>query len=204
MPRALLDSAATRAALRRLYRDVDGFDIAKSQERRIAKAKSSATYGEIMPAATLQMLDDLALGPEDTFVDLGSGVAKVVLAAAIGTPVRRAVGVELAADRHERALSVVEQARAQKLIGRNTVELRRENILTTDLRDATVLYTCSTAFPYSFTHRLAQRIGGLGRALTFVTLQELDTLPNFTLERVLRLDMTWARRRKVHVYRVAG
>ena len=190
--------------MRRLYRDVDGFEIAASQERRIERTKSSATYGEIMPSATVRMVDALRLGPDDTFVDLGSGVGKVVVTAALCSNVGRSVGVELALDRHRQATGVVEAAEADGSLQPGRVELRNEDILRTDLSSATVLYTCSTAFPYAFTERLARRVTKLGRRVRFVTLQELDNdLPGFALEQVLRLDMSWARKRKVHVY-VAG
>lgn len=191
--------------MRQLYRDIDGFEIAASQERRIERTRSSATYGEIMPAATVQLVEALKLGPRDTFVDLGSGVGKVVVAAAMASKVGRAIGVELALDRHRQAVQVVDAAEAKELLRPGVVELRNEDILRTDLTKATVLYTCSTAFPYAFTERLARRVSGLGRRVRFVTLQELDAdLPGFALERILRLDMTWARKRKVHVYAVSG
>lgn len=198
------DAASVRATLRRLYRDVDGFEIAKSQERRIERTKSSPTYGEIMPAATVQLIDALNLGRKDVFVDLGSGVGKVVVTAALRSRVGRAIGVELAKGRHRRGLGVVETAETEGLWRPGVVELRNEDVLRTALGDATVLYTCSTAFPYAFTERLARRVQGLGRAVRFVTLQELDDdLPGFALDSVLRLDMSWARKRKVHVYRVS-
>jgi hypothetical protein len=197
------DVASVCTTVRRLYRDVDGFEIAQSQERRIERAKSSATYGEIMPAATVHLIDALQLGRDDVFVDLGSGVGKVVVTAALRSQVRRAVGVELACDRHRRGLGVVEAAQDQGVLRPGVVELRNENVMRTDLTGATVLYTCSTAFPYAFTERLARRVRKLGRPVRFVTLQELDSdLPGFALDAILRLDMSWARKRKVHVYAV--
>lgn len=201
MPRT--DAATIRATLRRLYRDVDGFEIAPSQERRIARARSSPTYGEVMPAATVQLVDALALGRDDVFVDLGSGVGKVVVTAALRSAVGRAVGIELARDRHDRAREVVARGEGEGLLRPGAVELRNEDVMRTDLSDATVLYTCSTAFPYAFTERLARRVRKLGRPVRFVTLQVLDSdLSGFALDAILRLDMSWARKRKVHVYRV--
>ena len=187
----------------RLYRDVDGFEISAREERKIERTRSSPIYGEIMPAATVRLIDALELGPDDVFVDLGSGVGKVVVTAALCSAVGRAVGVELARDRHAQGLEVVREAEAEGLLRPGVVLLRNEDILRTDLSDATVLYTCSTAFPYAFTERLALRVRKLRRPVRFVTLQVLDSdLPGFALDAILRLDMSWARKRKVHVYRV--
>ena len=197
------DPATLGTTLRRLYRAVDGFEIPASQERLIERTRSSPTYGELMPAATVQLIDALHLGPGDVFVDLGSGVGKVVVTAALRSRVGRAVGVELANRRHEQALEVVGRAEADGLLRPGVVELRNEDILRTDLSEATVLYTCSTAFPYAFTERLARRVRKLRRARRFVTLQVLDSdLSGFALDAILHLDMSWARKRKVHVYRV--
>lgn len=197
--------ASVTATLRRLYRNVDGFEINAGQERRIERTRGSATYGEIMPAASVQLIDALDLRSGDTFVDLGSGVGKLVLTAALRSKVGRAVGVELGRDRHRDALSVVRAAETEGLLSPGVVELRNQDILRTSLSGATVLYTCSTAFPYAFTERVAHRVGRLGRPVRFVTLQELDCdIPGFALTQVLRLDMSWARKRKVHVYAVGG
>jgi len=193
------------ATLRRLYRGVDGYEIGARQERRIERTRSSATYGEIMPAASVQLIDALELGPTDTFVDLGSGVGKLVMTAALRSDVGRAIGVELGRDRHRDAVSVVRAAEADGVLTPGVVELRNQDILRTSLAGATVLYTCSTAFPYEFTERVAQRVGRLRRPVRFVTLQELDCdVPGFALAQVLRLDMSWARKRKVHIYVVGG
>jgi hypothetical protein len=190
--------------LRRLYRGVDGFDIARREEARVRKAKSSATYGELRPAATLHLLEALQLTRRDVFYDLGSGVGKVVLLAAMVTPARRCIGVELAPGRVADACRVLAQAQRDRLVSTRRVQLREDDILATDLSDATVVYTCSTAFPTPFMGRLQRKLAALQRPLTFVTLQVLDDHPAFERHDVLRLDVTWRRRAKVYVYGVNG
>lgn len=191
-----------RTVVRRLYRGIDGFDIARGEVRKVRAARSRATYGEIRPAATLHLLEALQLTRRDVFYDLGSGVGKVVLLAGMVTAAKRCVGVELAADRIAHARGVLEEAQAQRLVRRRRVEFREADILRTDLSDATVLYTCSTAFPTAFMGRLMRKLAALQRPLTFATLQVLDDHPAFEKQRVLRLDMTWRRRAKVYIYRV--
>lgn len=191
-----------RGTVRRLYRGVDGFDITRAEEKRVYKARSSATYGEIMPTATLQMLEWLDLERRDVFVDLGCGVGKVCLMAALATPVGKVIGVELAQGRIERAREVLRTAERARLVSRRRVDLREEDILHTDLSKATVIYTCSTAFPLGFMHRLMDRLAQLGRPLTFVTTQILDEHPAFEPTACLRLDMSWRRKSKTYVYRI--
>jgi hypothetical protein len=63
----------------------------------------ASTYGEITPAGFRALARRVGLGAQDVFVDLGSGVGRAVVQAALENGVRRSAGVELAASRHERA-----------------------------------------------------------------------------------------------------
>jgi hypothetical protein len=196
--------AEARAVLQYLYKGIDGFDISRAEEKRVRASRSSATYGEIMPAATFELLDALELGNDDVFYDLGCGVGKVVVAAALTTSARRCVGVELATNRLACARKVVARGRREGLIPQRRVVFRHDDIAHTRLDDATVMYTCSTAFPTPFTRAVMRRVAAIGRPVTFASSQVLDDHPAFTLLRTLRLDMSWKRRTKVYVYRVLG
>ena len=157
-----------------------------------------------MPTATFRLLDALDLAPTDVFYDLGCGVGKVVVAAALATECRRCVGIELAAGRLRRARAVLATAVAEGIVPRRRVRFRHADIADTDLSDATVLYTCSTAFPTRFTRLLMRRVATLGRDVTFASTQVLDDHPSFALRQTLRLDMTWKRKTKVYVYDVCA
>ena len=67
---------------------------------------------------------------------------------------------------------------------------------------ATLVYCCSTAFPDPFMMAIARKLARREEGLRLATLLDLDENPWFSLEQVLRLDMTWRRRSKVHVYRL--
>jgi SAM-dependent methyltransferase len=191
-----------RAVLQSLYKGVDGFEISRAEEQRVRASRSSATYGEIMPASTFRLLEELELGDRDVFYDLGCGVGKVVVAAALATCARRCVGIELAAGRLACARAIATRAAREGHFARRRVLLRHADIARSSLDDATVLYTCSTAFPTPFTRALMRRVAAIGRPVTFVSAQVLDAHPAFRLQRTLRLDMSWKRGTKVYVYRV--
>jgi SAM-dependent methyltransferase len=195
-------SSQPRQVIRQLYRDLDGFEIPGPEERAIRSSKGSPIYGEMMPAATEHLLRFLDLGAGDVFYDLGAGSGKVVLQAAMTAPLRKAVGVELSATRVGLARSALKAARRRRLLRARACAFRQEDFLHTYLADATVIYTCSTAFSFRFMAMLAERVAGLRRQLRFVTLQELEDPRGFELIEVLRLDMSWKRRSEVHVYRV--
>lgn len=188
--------------IRQLYRGVDGFEISREEEKAVFSTKGSPVYGELMPAAIGHMLAYLQLGESDVFYDLGAGSGKVVLQAAITAPARKCVGVELSATRVAKARQVLRVARRRDLLRARACGFRREDMMETYLRDATVIYTCSTAFSSRFMNMVAARIARLDRALRLVSLQELDPRRGFEEIDVLRLDASWQRRTPVHVYRV--
>lgn len=201
------DAQDPRTVLRRLYRDEDGYELHgyeldEADDARVRATNSSPTYGEIMPTATDRLIEHLALRDDDVFYDLGSGVGKVVLQVALRAPIRRVVGVELARSRHRIARRVLHQVRAMELLRAKECELRCADFMRAPLGDATVVYTCSTAFSTPFMHELAARLARLTTGLRWVSTQDVDENPWFRLEDVLRLDMSWRRKSKVHVYRL--
>lgn len=195
-----MDGAEAIAIVRRTYRGIDGFEISRADERIVARACSSATYGELMPTATVRLLEQLALTRRDVFYDLGAGVGKVVLLAALTTPVVRAVGVELAPRRVASGQLALAAARAERIPGARRAELIEADMLHCPLDDATVIYTCSTAFPQRFMTRLLARLARLPKLRLLASLQDFDEHRDFELIATPRLDASWKRRTKVHFY----
>jgi SAM-dependent methyltransferase len=190
-----------RATLRQLYRGLDGFPITPADERRVAGTKGgSATYGELLPTSTLRLLAQLELDRRDRFVDLGAGIGKVVLLAAMTTDVGAALGVELSTTRIAVAQQALARARQARVPGARRVRLLEADMMRCPLEDATVIYTCSTAFSSAFMRRLARRLAKLPKLRTLASLQDLDPHPAFELRETLRLDASWTRRTEVYLY----
>lgn len=189
-----------RATLRQLYRGLDGFPIAPADERRVAQSDGSPTYGELLPTATLRLLAQLDLDRRDQFVDLGAGIGKVVLLAAMTTAVGSALGIELSATRVAVAQQALARARRARVPGVGRVRMLEADMLRCPLDDATVIYTCSTAFSSAFMRRLVRRLAKLPKLRTLVSVQDLDPHRAFELREVMRLDASWTRRTEVYLY----
>lgn len=69
----------------------------------------SPAYGELDREGIGRLLCAASLGPEDSFVDVGSGLGKLVIVAAVLTSVRTAWGVELSPSRHQKAVRGVDR-----------------------------------------------------------------------------------------------
>ena len=193
----------TRKILRRLYKDIDGhIDLGAKEQEKIRAAKSSAIYGEITPAAAEKLIEYINFKPKDVFYDLGSGVGKLIIHAAMLAKPKKLVGIELSTSRHAMARSVLKQAEKENLLKAKNVEFVCGDILKRNLDEATVIYTCSTAFPERFFNKVVNRIAELKPGTIFISLDEAK--PNKRLQEidVLRLDMTWKRRTPVYIYKV--
>lgn len=196
-------STDPRASILRLYRDLHGYyDLSPEEEHQILLARSSSLYGEIMPAATERLLDYLDLGPKDVLYDLGSGLGKFVLQAAMSRPLARCVGIELASSRARIAARILYEAKREGLIRAKEVRLEEGNFMAYDLSDATAIYTCSTAFPSPLVDRMVLRLATLKTGLMLASVRDLDDNPYFEQVDELRLDMSWKRRARLYIYRL--
>jgi SAM-dependent methyltransferase len=200
MPTRSLHADPRATTLRHLYRGIDAFAISRQDARAVKQSRGSDTYGELQPAATLKLLEYLQLRRRDVFVDLGSGAGKVAIAAGLYTQVGRARGVELSRERHALACEAKARALKERLISKRTCELIHGDIRRTSLEDATVVYTCSTAFSTPFLMTIARRLARLPKLRCFASFRDLDPHPRFELADTLPLDVSWRRRAILYVY----
>ena len=117
----------------------------------------AATYGEMTPLGFRSMAERVGLCKGDVFVDLGSGLGRVVLPAAREFAVRRSIGVEYALSRHTLAEEAREASASQ------SVEFIHGDCADADvwraaLHDATVIYVSNLLFGEELQERLAQRL----------------------------------------------
>ena len=190
-----------RQIMNRIYKDLGGFEIPREDEQAVRKSKGSPIYGEINQQALNILLSYLKLGPKDIFFDLGSGVGKVIMQTVLSTPVGRAMGVELSSARFEEALTALKRAQDFEPLVPKRLKFLNEDLLTTDLSKATVIYTCSTAFSQAFMNKLTARLAEYRQPFRLVSLQELPERSEFKHLETLKLDMSWTRKSPVHIYK---
>lgn len=186
--------------MNRIYQDIDGFEIPKSDEKQVRQSKGSPIYGEINHQSLNKLLDHLKLTSRDVFFDLGSGVGKVVLQTALVSPVKSCIGVELSTARHNDALNALENSRSWDKHLYQRVCLVNADMLTVDLRSATLIYTCSTAFSEGFMKKIVSYLATFTHPFRLVTLQDLPTTRHFKLTDKIKLNMSWVRNTPVYIY----
>lgn len=101
------------AQMNKLYSELSGFNIDTAEEEAIRSRGGAPTYGEITDPSMQALVDTLAIKKGDVFYDLGSGIGKLVTYMYMATDVRKAIGVELAKSRHDKAVSGLKRLYAQ-------------------------------------------------------------------------------------------
>lgn len=195
-----LEKAEARRNLKRLYKDVWAYTIPKHEDLKIRKSSGSSLYGEITFASLDKLLTYLKVGEDDVFFDLGSGIGKVVLQVGMTRPVKKVVGVELSASRFKESILALNEAAKQKWVSKRHCQFVHQNILDANLSKATVIYTCSTAFPGTFMKKLARKLAAVERPLKIVSMQEMPDNCGLTFADKLQLDMSWARKTPVFIF----
>lgn len=184
-----------------LYNGVSGFGINSDEEEAVRRIGSSPVYGEIKPEAVSQLEEYLKLTAHDVFYDLGSGVGKMVVQIYLDTPVKKSVGIELSPTRSNKAQSVKEKLKQQRLLDpKRILEFRTEDIMNSDISDATVIYLASTCLSDEYMKKITDRLAQLKKGLRVLTLRKLPPHKDFKEITQLTAPMTWSTGSTIHVY----
>jgi hypothetical protein len=201
----LIDHDPVLDTLDALYADLaDVHELPISDAHAIDASGGHVAYGELTPRGVRQLRGLLEPESHDTFYDLGSGAARLVLQAALEWPCRRSVGVELAESRHAVGMQALSRLAAPDV--RERVELRCADMLN-DPRseDATLVYVASLLFDEEFMERLGHRLAELPHVRAVASLARFPegSLPGFVEDatnfasdddektRRERLEVTW-------------
>ncbi len=152
-------------------------------------------YGEPAPATTDLMLKRLGVGEDDVLYDLGSGRGFFLMQALLTTPLRKAVGVELASSRVAVGKAAQKRLEEQGLLAGRTLEQREQDMAQADYADATVVYMDSVFYSDELLMTVAQRLSRAKnlRGIAMI-MKGLPPNPWFEVEGRERWKMSWSPR----------
>ncbi len=192
-----------RRFLENVYKPISGFHIDDSEAKAIEDEGANTTYGEITDEAVTTLLKELNVNNCDVFYDLGSGVGRMVVQVYLESPVKKSIGVELSPTRHNHAVEVKQKLEQHsKIYPNRTIDFYQENILDTNITDATIIYIASTCFSDEFMRQLTDKFARLKQGLRILTLRHLSPHPKFTLTKTFHLPMTWSKSVPVYLYKL--
>lgn len=194
--------------LNNCYKDLkNGYSISDEERDAVNNVGGSHVYGELMPVATVQLLQVLDLKKDDVFFDLGCGTGKVVLLTAMFSEVKRVVGLELCETRANSACEAISRAKLEA-----RCSIFKEDFLTTPhLKDATVCFGCNYTLPKESFTKLFMRLIEAPRLRLVATLKHPFTQMEeaaaakwgaaFKAAGRLHLNCSWAPNVLVYLYR---
>jgi hypothetical protein len=142
------------------------------------RACPAATYGEVPTMSLLEVLasPQVAIVKEDAFLDLGSGIGKLVIAASLFLGPVRATGVEFSTERWASACEALDRYSKTHAAAAAEVDFVRGDMMTMDLRPYTLLYAYSPCFPPRMMERLVFQMRQM-RAGSRIVLVSYEGLP---------------------------
>lgn len=196
----------TKEFLETLYKDRSGFGIPSQETQLISSVGGDATYGEITYDSVEQLIKKLSPTKKDIFYDLGSGVGKLTIQFYLNSPVKKSIGIELSKTRFTQAQAVRDELHAAHKLSRGrSLTFRNEDIVKTNLSDATIIFMCSTCFSDELLGKLSQKFSRLKDGLRVLTLRELPHAQEYHLHLAdtFNLPMTWSENSPVYLYMLA-
>lgn len=189
-----------------LFQEVDGHAISSAERKKLLLSSTEYVYGEIIPETFQTILEQAHVLENELFYDLGSGVGKAVLWAALSFPFKKAIGIEWLEELHRTSKKVLKKYQEQI---RPSLPLEKQNqevdfiqgdFFDVDLSDADVLFTHSTCFTDDTMNRLVQRLTSLKPGARIITATKHITSPAFELIHSKFYRMGWGEA-NIYIYK---
>ena len=160
------------------------------------KENNAHVYGEPTAVTSDILFGLLAIQDNDVLYDLGCGRGFFLMQALLTTPLKKAVGVELAASRINIAKQAHKLMLEQGLLPADKVlELAEQDMTQTDMADATLVYMDSVFFSDELLNTVARRMSRAPKLRRVFMIQKgLPPNPWFEPDGKERLKMSWSPR----------
>ncbi|XP_077980944.1 uncharacterized protein LOC144436120 isoform X3 [Glandiceps talaboti] len=159
----------------------------KIRSAQYAASRRDTVYGETSYDLVAQMIDEITMTEDDTFIDLGSGVGQVVLQVAAATRCKLAYGIEKADVPAEYALRMdIEYRKWMRWYGKeySPYRLDKGDFLSNEMKDkiasASVIFVNNFAFGPEVDHQLKIRFANMKEGAKIVSSKSFCPL-NFKI-----------------------
>ncbi|MHB1947755.1 MAG: class I SAM-dependent methyltransferase [Gammaproteobacteria bacterium] len=152
------------------------------------------TSGEILYSSINKLFSIFPLNEQDVFVDLGSGIGKIVLQIFLTTPVKKAYGIEIVNESYQRALMAAQKIRKDLpdfySEGRE-LHFLLGNFLENSLEGTTVALVNSICLNQKVVSELGKILNNTSSIHTVFTLRPMPTLKRLRFKRTIRIECSW-------------
>ena len=169
------------------FRPFHGSELSLSDRKRLNLPDyGQFTYGEIDFIWLIPLLEICEIRPGEVFWDLGCGVGKCLIGAALLYPELREVkGVELLESLYTACEECVRRVEGDRL------RVLHGDIVGVDWRDGDVVYVSSLCFPESLLREIEEKMRRLKAGSRILSLKAFLPPPEFHLVRTCKVTMSW-------------
>lgn len=174
-----------------VYHNTQGY---RKKDRSPYQKDLSDTYGEILYPSIDKLLSMFPLTAEDVFLDLGSGLGKIVAQVFFKTPVKESRGIELVPELYQQAMTVTQQIQQDLpdfFSEERKITFLHANFLTTPFTDATIVLMTATCFSQSMMHAIGEIIEKTPSVRLVLSLRPLPTLYRLPFHTTIRVECSW-------------
>lgn len=151
-------------------------------------------YGELYYYSFMSLLRHLKLTDKDHFLDIGSGLGKIIFQTFLTTHPASVSGIEINALRYQIAIKAQESLRQQlpdMFAPAKILQIIHGDFLQYDLSQTTVIYVCSTVFSFDLLDAIGKKINAMPYIRTIASLRKLPNLDAFKLSKKIFLHADW-------------
>jgi SAM-dependent methyltransferase len=160
----------------RIYQNICGFTLAVNARTQQQLFSYEYIYGEINYQSFIKLLNKCEITSRSIFYDLGSGLGKAVICAALLYDFKKVCGIEQLQLLHEQA-KLAEQQTAK-----NNIHFYHADILTHDWHDADIIFINASAYIGDFWQQLLKKLIELKKGTQIIVVSKLLPEEYFTVK----------------------
>lgn len=151
-------------------------------------------YGELYYYSFKILLSYLDLDHNDRFLDIGSGLGKIMFQAFIITQVDAVYGVEINQHRYQISRQIEQHIRQDLpdiFTADRILEVIHGDFLHYTFPDITVVYVCSTVFSFELLTAIGKQLNSMRRVKKIATFRQIPHLADFKIINKIFLHADW-------------
>lgn len=164
------------AQCQKLYCNTLGFNLAKQGRSDQQLFSYEYIYGEINFKSFIKLLNKCEINKECVFYDLGSGVGKAVVCAALLYDFKKVCGIEQLQLLHQSATKIQES----ELLKNKNIYFHQADLLTTNWSEANIIFINASAFIADFWQKILEKLKQLKAGAQIIVVSKLLPEEYFT------------------------
>lgn len=153
-------------------------------------------YGELYYYSYQQLLNDLMITDSDHFLDIGSGLGKIIFQTFLNTQAASVTGIEINTQRYQIAAHIKDTLCHQLpelFANQRHLHVIQGDFLKHNFTHISIIYVCATVFSFELLSAVGKKINGMRQVKKITSFGKLPHLDKFKLIKKIFLHADWER-----------